>query len=142
MAWPAVHSAVSFLFGAWSSSGACKCECTFHDASRGDERLVALLQRQLDRCGPANLTGAAPAPVACGPPVVWLGVTAAVCFLVGATFGAVACLAVIAWQRAARQSPRELAAAPSASSTELAVPLSAATPGSRRRSAVPSELLG
>ena len=45
--------------------GPARCECVCGAAASGDDRAFQLLERQLDRCGPANLTAAA--PVTCPP---------------------------------------------------------------------------
>eukprot|EP00972_Heterocapsa_arctica_P051600 7590616-Heterocapsa_arctica.AAC.1 len=58
-----VAPAVSFVLGVWTRGGpsACDCHCNFSGLPAADARLIELLQRQLDRCGPANLT-CAPCP--------------------------------------------------------------------------------
>ena len=51
-------SAAVHIFGGWLGSARVTCEC----GSKGDEGLLGVIQRQLDRCGPLQLGPPPPVP--------------------------------------------------------------------------------
>lgn len=142
LATSALQSALSGLalgIGSWltSSDTRCRCECHIGGVSSPDDRIIGLLQRQLDRCGPANLTAAPQVPLSgpAAPPWVLLGVV----FVLGVVFGAL--LVGVLTLRSARRAPtvpERAATAPAFTSPRVA-----ATPSTFRAGArLPSALLG
>ena len=84
--------AVSHAFALWGLRAGGDCRCVF-EGQGIDAQVLGLLQRQLDRCGPANLTcSACPACPVCGPADPAVGVLASagiLVFLVGVVVGAI-----------------------------------------------------
>ena len=89
---PAWLYAVSHAFALWGARSGGDCRCVF-EGQGIDAQVLGLLQRQLDRCGPANLTcPACPACPVCGPADSAVGFLASagfLVFLVGVVVGAI-----------------------------------------------------
>lgn len=138
----AAHSVVSGIalgIGTWLAAPdtRCRCECHLGGATSADEKLIALLQRQLDRCGPANLTAAPPIP-----PLGSEGFSLALigcAFFVGVVLGALSTGLVLqcSWARAVSAPERPT------SSPTFTSPRAATTPSTYRAgSRLPPALLG
>lgn len=97
----AASAGVQFLTGEQRHSFECVCQID-HRAKPADARLIELLQRQPDRCGPANLNSPAllREPPAAVNDLSWclLGIGI---LLLGLSLGAVA---VAIWSRAPRSA--------------------------------------
>ncbi len=59
---PSINAAIGFVVGTWSG-GSTRCVCHCQDSV--DQQILAVLQRQLDRCRPDKLTLAPPASFEC-----------------------------------------------------------------------------
>lgn len=121
----------------------CECVCE-HRTQPADARLIELLQRQLDRCGPANLTSPAPPREAAfvGPPPGAFAV-ATVLFFLGLGLGVCGAL----WAgRALRAAPEAGGASPILPSTSRRSLGDRAAPSGTRSvlplTKVPTSLLG
>ena len=125
---PAWLYAVSHAFALWGSRGGGDCRCVF-EGQGIDNQVLGLLQRQLDRCGPANLTcPSCPDCPACGPADSAVGVLALagfLTFLVGFTVGAIT---GVVWVRGLAAQRPDPAASRSKSSAPTPVQDSAASP--------------
>lgn len=95
----AVQSSLYLASATWSSwrSGHCTCECNC--SSRPDDRVLSILEHQLERCGPERL----------GPPPAVAGVSSWVVCLLFGLISAARGFAVAWW--ALRRAPSAPAAA-------------------------------
>ena len=96
---PAWLYAVSHAFALRGSRAGGDCRCVF-EGQGIDAQVLGLLQRQLDRCGPANLTcPACPACPVCGPADPAVGFLAGAGFLVFLVGVVVGAITGVAWVR-------------------------------------------
>ena len=125
---PAWLYAVSHAFALWGSRGGGDCRCVF-EGQGIDAQVLGLLQRQLDRCGPANLTcPSCPACPVCGPAGSAVGVLAIagfLIFLVGLTVGAIT---GVVWVRGLATPSPDLVGSRSKSSAPTTVKDSPSSP--------------
>lgn len=88
---PILAQAAGYAVGWWGSGGQ-RCFCSCDVTGSVDRDLIAVLQRQLDRCGPDQLTAPPPATCHCDTTATWLSVAAGFC--IGLLVGILLCLVV------------------------------------------------
>ncbi|CAK0853345.1 unnamed protein product [Prorocentrum cordatum] len=108
---PVLAQVAGYAVGWWSSGGH-RCICSCEVSGSVDRDIIGVLQRQLDRRGPDQLTSPPPTTCHCDAGATWLGTAAG--FAVGVVVGVLLCLVV--YFRAAARRPDDYTSA----SAELA----------------------